>query len=195
MICFLSLFIIWGRSEAGPILKGQSTPSNRPFKQVQQKIEFSEPWSIAFRFDVESDNLFFTRLADEELKQIRGGFGGFHFAIDFYGIFNKQGEIAGSLFSNENASTSADDSVQSLPSGASEVFTPSSGVEASRVELDGASISAYVGDFRGASGIFQISQSPGSYNVIRNHLNISITIYNLINESQLPSILSNISAQ
>jgi len=194
MICFLGLFIKWNWAEAGPILEGQAAPSNLPLKQVQQKSKFSEPRSIAFRFDVESDNLFFTRLADEELNQIRGGFGGFHFSIDFSGIFNKQGGITGSMFSGDNISTSTNDSIPSLSPEVSEDFSPPPGVEVNRVKLDGASISAYVGNFGGASGIFQISQSPGSYNVIRNNLNINITIYNLMNELELPSLLNNVSA-
>jgi hypothetical protein len=61
-------------------------------------------------------------------------------------------------------------------------------------EVDGAAISAYVGNFDGASGIFQISQSPGSYNVITNNMTINISIYNFASESQaatmLPSFLN-----
>ena len=193
MICFLGVFITWKWTAAGPILKDQALPSNLPLKQVQQKSKFLESWSMAIHFDEESDNLLYTRLDDDELDQIRGGFGGFHFAIDFSGFFNKQGGITGSMFSSEDVSTPTDDSISSLSPEMSEDFSPPPGVEVNQVKLDGASISAYVGDFGGASGIFQISQSPGSYNVIRNNLNINITIYNLINESNLPSLLNNIS--
>ena len=58
-------------------------------------------------------------------------------------------------------------------------------------EVDGAAISAYVGNFDGATGIFQISQSPGSYNVITNNMTINISIYNFSSESQASKLLSN----
>jgi hypothetical protein len=61
--------------------------------------------------------------------------------------------------------------------------------EMQRANVDGASISAYVGNFDGASGIFQISQTPGSYNVITNNMTINISIYNFASESQASSIL------
>jgi hypothetical protein len=40
-----------------------------------------------------------------------------------------------------------------------------------------------VGDFQGASGVFQIIQSPGSYNVLNNNLWVAVTIVNVTNEA------------
>ena len=122
------------------------------------------------------------KLTDQELDQIRGGYAGFHFGIEFTGYWDNLGNVSGTLYSHEDVL---------VPEG----LSPLPGGTIGQADLEGASIKAYVGNFNGASGIFQISQSPGSYNVIRNDLILNITIVNVTDESALPSILPNLTWQ
>lgn len=135
-----------------------------------------------------------TRLTDQQLNLIRGGMAGLHFGISFAGIFDKLGNLTGRIFSgNENVPEELVEAVFTQSS-ASEKKTMDNHrinevAEMQRADVDGASISAYVGNFDGASGIFQITQSPGSYNVVTNNMTINISVYNFASESQASSIL------
>ena len=121
-----------------------------------------------------SENILGQCLTDRELDQIRGGYlGGFSFGITFSGYWNNLGEMAGSLVYNGE-----------LPAGT----TPPPGGIGSQISGDGAVIQAYVGNFQGASGIFQISQSPGSYNVIQNNMMVQITLINVTSEASLSAL-------
>ncbi len=174
--------------------------------QAQRVVSEDDTLYFAGRFSTEP----FVLLADAQLNQLRGGLGGFHFGIDFSGVFDKFGNLSGRIFSDGDLLTNQDGSAVTIPSDSvlsdSPVNIPSDSVfsdspdelqnltppavgSVDHADLNGAAISAYVGDFDGASGIFQISQSPGSYNVIHNNMNIYITIYNLQDESQLPALL------
>jgi len=129
------------------------------------------------------------RLSDAQLDQIRGGLGGFHFGLSFAGFFDRLGNVSGKIFSaNENLPSELMEPVAA--SMASDVDTSTAApADLESVSVPGANISAYVGNFDGASGIFQISQSPGSYNVITNTMTINISIFNFSSESQASAIL------
>lgn len=114
------------------------------------------------------------KLTDRELNQIRGGYSGFYFGVYFSGYWDTLGNMQGSLVYDGNVTNTSN----SLPT------LGGSDVQAS----NGATIQAYVGDFGGASGIFQISQSPGSYNLIQNTMVVEITIINVANESALAAL-------
>ena len=134
------------------------------------------------------------RLTDEELNQIRGGLGKFSFGISFSGIFDKLGNLSGQIFSgNDSVPQELIEAVISQSSSNSKqpesTDTVPQGTIIETAKVDGANISAYVGNFDGASGIFQISQSPGSYNVITNNMTINISIYNYASESQASGLL------
>lgn len=116
-------------------------------------------------------------LKDEELDHIRGGYSGFYFGVYFTGYFDTVGNVYGSLVTDGN--------IGSLPSAP---LLPPPGGSIGEISTNGAVIQAYVGNFNGASGIFQISQSPGSYNVIQNNLMFQITVINVANASSLESI-------
>ena len=161
--------------------------------QVQRVVSEDDTLYFAGQFDSES----FVLLADSQLNLLRGGLGGFHFGIDFSGVFDKFGNISGRVFSSGDLLTHQDGSAVNIPSDnvisdppdGFQNLTPPAAGSVDHADLNGAAISAYVGNFDGASGIFQISQSPGSYNVIHNNMNIYITIYNLQDDSQLPALL------
>jgi|Deesub1362A_J573_1020465.scaffolds.fasta_scaffold02636_5 hypothetical protein len=116
-------------------------------------------------------------LKDEELDQIRGGYSGFYFGVYFTGYFDTLGNVYGSLVTDGN--------IGSLPAAP---LLPPPGGSIGEISTNGAVIQAYVGNFNGASGIFQISQSPGSYNVIQNNLMFQITVINVANASALESV-------
>ena len=134
------------------------------------------------------------RLTDEELNQIRGGLGSISFGISFSGIFDKLGNLSGKIFSgNDNVPQELIEAAISQSglndAGPDSTDTVPQGTLIETAEVDGANISAYVGNFDGASGIFQISQSPGSYNVITNNMTINISIYNFASETQASGLL------
>lgn len=128
-------------------------------------------------------------LTDAQLDQIRGGLGGFHFGLSFGGFFDRLGNVSGKIFSaNENLpSELIEPVVATMASDVDTSTTVPANLES--VSVPGANISAYVGNFDGASGIFQISQSPGSYNVITNTMTINISIFNFSSESQASAML------
>ena len=134
------------------------------------------------------------RLTDEELNQIRGGLGSISFGISFSGVFDKLGNLSGKIFSgNDSVPQELIEAAISQSglngAGADGTDTAPQGTLIETAEVDGANISAYVGNFDGASGIFQISQSPGSYNVITNNMTINISIYNFASETQASGLL------
>jgi len=53
-----------------------------------------------------------------------------------------------------------------------------------------ASVSTVIGNFAGASGIFQIAQVPGSFNIVNNNLFIQIAVINVLNGASIPSLNS-----
>lgn len=142
-------------------------------------IYFPSGWTVAGATEIGIQ--LGVKLTDEELNQVRGGYAGFHFGIEFTGYWDNVGNMSGSLVYNENGASN-------LPE-APEGFSPVPGNDLLQTDLGGVSIQAYVGNFDGASGIFQISQSPGSFNVIHNNLILNITVINVTDESALPSLL------
>jgi hypothetical protein len=116
------------------------------------------------------------QLTDNELDQYRGGYAGFYFGISFTGFLSNQGMASGSIgFGGQIVN---DPNFQ-LPPG---------GQFSGGVTGDGVSIQAFVGNFSGASGIFQIIQSPGSYNVIQNNLLVQITMINVTNAAAVSQL-------
>jgi hypothetical protein len=113
-----------------------------------------------------SEGILGRRLTDRELNEIRGGYlGGFAFGISFTGSWDTSGQMTGSIVYSDTGNL------------------PPSGSAAGEVAGNGFTIQAYVGDFQGASGVFQIIQSPGSYNVLNNNLWVAVTIVNVTNEA------------
>jgi len=142
-------------------------------------IQFALGWTISWS----ADKGFGVQLADQELDQMRGGYSGFSFGVHFTGYWDTLGNASGSLVYDGGAPTS-------LPS-SPDLTTP--GDATAQMPLgNGAVVQAYVGNFNGASGIFQISQSPGSYNVIQNNLTVQIMMIHVANESVVPALMSHL---
>jgi hypothetical protein len=118
-----------------------------------------------------SEGILGRRLTDRELDEIRGGYmGGFAFGISFTGSWDTTGQLTGSLVYSGTGTL------------------PPPGNAAGQVSGNGFSVQAYVGDFQGASGVFQIIQSPGSFNVLNNNMWVAVTIVNVANESAFQKI-------
>ena len=109
-------------------------------------------------------------LPDSKLGTLRGGFAGLSFSVFFSGFFDKLGNVNGNL----NVSTG----------GASTAPLPQVAVSDGQVR-----ISNVIGNFQGATGIFQITQA-GSFNVINNNLFVQIAVVNVLNGAAIPPMAS-----
>lgn len=110
-------------------------------------------------------------LREQDMGELRGGYAGLAFSVFFNGSFHNNGAETGFLDVSTNGSSPA-------PSGA---FSSGDGE---------VRISASIGEFGGASGIFQIAQVPGNFNVVNNNLFVQIALINLVEGSQMPSLQS-----
>ena len=110
-----------------------------------------------------------TPVSDRELGNMRGGFGGLAFSVAFTGTVDNVGNVQGFLAVDPGATQSAPPPTFSTSGGQVNIQTS-------------------IGDFQGASGIFQITQVPGSFNVVNNNLFIQIAVVNLVNTSTLPAL-------
>ena len=112
-------------------------------------------------------------LTDDELSKLRGGFNGLAFNVAFSGFVDKLGNGSGNLTVGQNGNI---------------VPGPPPDVSIKNGEV---AISTHIGNFQGASGIFQIAQVPGNYNVVNNNLYVQIAMINLTDvKTQLPNIAS-----
>ena len=112
-------------------------------------------------------------LTDAELADLRGGFNSLAFNVAFSGYIDKLGNASGNLTVGQNGAI-----VPGVP--------PAVNVSDGQVR-----ISTTIGNFEGASGIFQIAQVPGNFNVVNNNLYVQIATINLIEPgTQLPNFAS-----
>lgn len=93
-------------------------------------------------------------LSDAEMAELRGGFNGLTFGVVFTGGLAPNLEPIGEL------------TVTDPPAGTSVTQTGNGSV----------SVQAVVGSLGGASGVFQITQVPGSFNVVNNNLIVQINV-------------------
>ncbi|MEE8492444.1 MAG: hypothetical protein V3S25_00245 [Nitrospirales bacterium] len=121
-------------------------------------------------------------LSNAELAAVRGGFFGIAFSVFFQGFFDSLGNAAGQLTVNTGGLTSADGGVTVVPAGTPTVpadFT----IQNTQVTISTA---------LGASGILQVNQVPGSFNVVHNSIVINIAIIRLQNSAAISSNLSSL---
>jgi len=107
-----------------------------------------------------------TRLTDEEMGELRGGFNGFSFAVYFFGGIEGLGSVQGGIAGDTTGVNPAPPPV---------------------LDPNGNSISTQIGSFQGFSGIAQIAIVPGSNNFVQNNLFLQINVINGTLTS-LPSI-------
>ena len=109
-----------------------------------------------------------TPVSDGELAQMRGGIGGLAFSVAFTGSIDNLGNLQGFL--------AVDPAATQAPA---PTFTVADGQ---------VNIQTSIGNFQGASGIFQITQVPGSFNVVNNNLFVQIAIVNMTSGSTMPAL-------
>jgi hypothetical protein len=93
-------------------------------------------------------------LSDTELDGMRGGIGGLAFSVFFTGFVDRLGNVEGQLINGVPASPP---NINVAPNGDVMVQT-------------------VIGGFAGATGIFQIAQVPGDFNIVHNNLFIQINL-------------------
>ena len=108
---------------------------------------------------------------DRELAKMRGGIGGLAFSVAFTGSVDNLGNLQGFL---------------AVDPGAAQVGQPPN-INVSNGQVN---IETSIGNFQGASGIFQITQVPGSFNVVNNNLFVQIAIVNLPGAGSTPLLSS-----
>lgn len=110
-------------------------------------------------------------VADCELAEMRGRYAGYYFSTDMSGYWDSLG--------NQNARLSTDTNISineaPPPEGpATDLSDPS---------IPDVRIHAFVGSIQNTSGLIQITQVPGSNNVITSVMNLKIMVINVANSS------------
>jgi len=109
-----------------------------------------------------------TQLPDEQLADRRGGFGGLAFSVAFSTV-DSFGTLQGSLTVNPGNGTIL---------GSPTVTTDPTGTQAT--------VTAQLGGPLG-NGIFQLTQVPGSFNVVNNTLVVQIALITVASPGQIPA--------
>ena len=116
--------------------------------------------------DAAPDESWARPLSNSEMSDLRGGISGIAFSVFFTGFVDSLGNQTGTLETDTTGTLSP--TVNATADG-------------------NVTISTVIGNFQGASGIFQIAQVPGNFNVVNNNLFIQVAI---INGPEVPSLQS-----
>jgi hypothetical protein len=115
---------------------------------------------------------------DEALAEMRGRYAGYYFSTDMSGYWDSLG--------NQNAQLHTNTNISEAP--ASPLQGPS--VELSDPSITAVQIHAFVGSISNTSGMIQITQVPGSNNVITSVMNLKIMVINVIDGgANIPKLL------
>ena len=95
-------------------------------------------------------------LPDDQISEVRGGVGGLDFSMFFSGHVDSLGQAEGQLLAGSNG--------VAIPE-------PTFGISDGQVNIQ-----THIGEFQGASGIFQIAQVPGNFNVVNQNMFIQINL-------------------
>ncbi len=115
-------------------------------------------------------------LSDEALGGMRGGLAGVAFSVFFTTHVASQADFGGTF------------AVQT-PSGAGSGASPVNPAALSNTENGQVRIATIAGsNFQGASGLFVLTQVPGSNNVVLTSVNIQIAIINVPNTAAMPNL-------
>jgi hypothetical protein len=112
-------------------------------------------------------------MSDEELGKQRGGFMGIAFSATFTAVID-----------NLNAPVTGTGSTTSTTSGVTNTSLPAT------YNITGGQVtaSAFIGNLNNVSGVFNIVQVPGSFNVVNSNLVVNIAVVNVLNSAQVPSL-------
>ena len=115
-----------------------------------------------------------TAIEEKEMDELRGGYLGFSFSVLFEGFWDTLGNYNASLITNGNTG----------PGSSGTTIPPSSLPPNTAVKIE-----ASIGSFGGGKGIFQVTQVPGSGNVINNTLLVNIQIVQVLGNT-VPNIIN-----
>lgn len=105
-------------------------------------------------------------MSEEEMEGKRGAFLGVQFAVLFEGFWDTLGNSGSTLLSStENTGTGTTNTYTAPPPGTA------------------VKIEAYVGGFGTSRGIYQITQVPGSGNVVTSNLVVNIRVIQVLGDS------------
>ncbi|MFH1147933.1 MAG: hypothetical protein V1736_09540 [Pseudomonadota bacterium] len=141
-------------------------------------------------------------VSDEELAEVRGGYGGVYFEFDFSGYWDHLSNVDGCAKADGalNYSGSLGDvniQVNSSPQPISDGGTVTSQNTIGNGDQQ-VMMKAFVGDINQTQGAIQICQVPGSNNVVTTIMNLQFTVINISDPSklgQLQGILSGVLGQ
>jgi hypothetical protein len=122
-------------------------------------------------------------LSDKELEAVRGGFFGMAFSVFFQGFFDSLGNVTGRL--NFQAVNGGAAGPPAINPASADGPPATSGVTVANEQVR---LFAGVGNLNGVSGIVQINQVPGSFNVVHNNLFVQIAIINVQNSAALRNL-------
>jgi hypothetical protein len=120
-----------------------------------------------------------TPIEEKNMEDMRGGYLGVNFSVLFEGFWDTLGNFSASLITNGgtgSGSTGTGSSGTTIP--------PSSLPPNTAVKIE-----ASIGDLGGGKGIFQITQVPGSGNIVNNTLLVNIQIIQVLGNT-LPSTMN-----
>lgn len=109
---------------------------------------------------------------EKEMNSLRGTYMGFNFSVLFEGWWDTLGNYNATLVTGGNTGTAGSIAKASLPEGTQ------------------VNIQASVGDLGGSKGIFQITQVPGSGNIVTNNMIVNIQIIQVLGNTiqNLPTL-------
>jgi hypothetical protein len=126
----------------------------------------------AGNLDLLPDEEWAQRLDEQDMSELRGGFGGVAFSVSFRGFFDNFGNTSGEL----------------------ETFTEGTILENPAIVAteEQVQFQASVGSLNGANGIFNFIQVPGSMNVVNSSITIQVALVEVRSNTQVNSLLSNL---
>ncbi|MBW2569017.1 MAG: hypothetical protein JRD93_06385 [Deltaproteobacteria bacterium] len=141
-------------------------------------IVFS-PCSV-FAFDFEK----IYKLSDFELSNIQGKYAGLYFSFDFSGYWDTAGSGSATLdYGGNLGDVVVGGTSPTITSGSNVILN--SGDRAVRIQ-------AMVGSINGTQGMIQISQVPGSNNVVTTVMNVQLTVINVNNAATAAKIFESL---
>lgn len=130
-------------------------------------------------------------ISDRELDEIRGGYSGFYFSLDFSGSWDhisQTGSSGGQLtYHTDQGDFTV--SVNNAPSANGGGTTlPVSAQQSLNNGDKEVRMTAFVGDISQSTGAIQICQVPGSNNVVTTIMNMQFTVINVSDPSKLAQL-------
>lgn len=132
-------------------------------------------------------------VSDEEMADIRGGYAGFYFSFDFSGYWENTGGWAAD--GSATYHTGLGDVKVAVNGNPESADLPVSSQSSMNVGDRVVRMKAFVGNINHTQGAIQITQVPGSNNMVTTVMNLQFTVININDPSkvaQLSEILSGV---